>query len=131
MKETLSLYFSVALGGALGSAARFFLSSKLNPLFPHFFWGTFLVNFTGSLALGFLLGIMAQRAVPLTWVVFLTAGFLGGFTTFSTFSAEVARLLTDGESFWAMLYFFASAFFGVGGAALGLWGAHLAASTPS
>lgn len=86
---------AVAAGGALGSAGRYLVSYVLLP--GHTLWGfpagTFAVNAAGSLLIGVLLEAAVAR--PYAWL--LAVGFCGGFTTFSTFSADVVRLLRAGD----------------------------------
>lgn len=81
----------VAAGGALGAVARFAISQALRTSFP---WGTTLVNLAGSFALGFFL-------LPGDWShgprLLLGVGFLGAFTTLSTFSVETVDLLRAGH----------------------------------
>ena len=88
----------VALGGALGSVARFLLGNliqeRAGPGFP---LGTLVVNVTGSLLLGFLAESTMANAASREVRVFLTAGLCGGYTTFSTFSLETVRLLETGD----------------------------------
>jgi CrcB protein len=89
----------VALGGALGSAARWLLSSAVlrasGSLFP---LGTFVVNLLGCVVFGVIAGAAEQR-VPLTPAarLFLLTGILGGFTTFSSYAFESFTLLRDGQ----------------------------------
>lgn len=88
----------VALGGAAGALSRYWASGWVQALagigFP---WGTLAVNVTGSLALGFVL-VWLQSVAPSANVRDLIAvGFLGSFTTFSTFSYETFALLRDGD----------------------------------
>jgi CrcB protein len=91
--------FAVALGGAVGSALRYATTLGaarfLGTSFP---LGTFLVNVLGSLAAGFIFGIAEERAAlpPILRIMLLT-GFLGGYTTFSTFAVETVALLQDGS----------------------------------
>jgi CrcB protein len=88
----------VASGGALGAVARYLASGWVQDLAGGFFpWGTFAVNVSGSLLLGFILvWLQGTLASPETRQ-FITIGFLGGFTTFSTFSFEAVAMLRDGE----------------------------------
>jgi CrcB protein len=97
--------FYVALGGAIGSLARYGMGSwiqvRAGAEFP---WGTFAVNGLGSLLIGIVLGYLtAVDAFPGPRL-FLVVGVLGGFTTFSTFSYEVVTLLQSGGWGRAALY---------------------------
>ncbi|RMH49764.1 MAG: fluoride efflux transporter CrcB [Zetaproteobacteria bacterium] len=91
---------AVALGGALGAMARFLAASGVQRLagaspFP---WGTLLVNATGSFLLGFLFVWLVERSSSGELVrMAVTVGFLGAFTTFSTFSVESIRLVQSGS----------------------------------
>ena len=94
----------VAAGGACGALLRFAVQEIANTSngFP---WGTFLVNVTGSLAVGLLVGLFA--GVPWfegTGRAFLVAGLLGAFTTFSAFSAETVLLVEQGRLGSAAVY---------------------------
>ena len=93
---TRSILF-VAVGGMLGSVLRFLISSLIVGLFPYAFpFGTFVVNLVGCFVMGAAVGV-AERYPSFhhDWRVFLTAGFCGGFTTFSAFAFENAELLLD------------------------------------
>lgn len=85
----------VCLGAALGAPARWALDRAVqrrhDSAFP---WGTFVVNVSGSLALGMLLGVVGADEAPL--VALLGTGFLGAFTTYSTFAVETLRLFEQG-----------------------------------
>ena len=93
-------YLWVALGGALGSVARFACSGLAVRWFgAHFPWGTLFVNVTGSLAIG-VLAALATGGRPLVAGdarAFLIVGVLGGFTTFSSFSLETLTLARGGQ----------------------------------
>jgi CrcB protein len=88
----------VALGGALGACARYILSTwiagRTGPDFP---WSTFVINVTGSLLIGIVLGLVEHGAMGPNARLFLAVGVLGGYTTFSTFSYETLELLADGS----------------------------------
>ena len=99
------MWIFVTVGGATGALARYWLSGWINDASAGFFpLGTLVVNVLGSLLLGF--GMQAMEAVPVSAEVrtMLTIGFLGVFTTFSTFSYETVTLLRDGDWSRAMLY---------------------------
>jgi len=99
------VWIFVAVGGATGALARYWLSGWVASAFSGFFpLGTLVVNVLGSFLLGF--GMQAMEAVPVSAEVrtMLTIGFLGAFTTFSTFSYETVALLRDGDWTRASLY---------------------------
>jgi fluoride exporter len=107
----------VAVGGAIGAAARYGLGAAAARVFGSAFpWGTLLVNVLGSLALG----LLAARSGPEAPIrLFLGVGVLGGFTTFSAFSLETVRLMEDAPGS-AFLYVLASLVLSVGACGLGL-----------
>ncbi len=93
----LTPLFQVALGGAIGASARYLLGIGAVRLMGHGFpWGTLIVNVLGSLAMGALVVVLAQkdamRLAPL-----LATGLLGGFTTFSAFSLDAVTLYERGQ----------------------------------
>lgn len=112
-------YLAVGAGGALGSIARYALASVL--LGGHtllgFPAGTFAVNAVGSLVIGILLAVLSSEAAA--WL--LAVGFCGGFTTFSTFSADAVRLLRAGAWGPAAAYVALSVGVCMVFAALGMW----------
>lgn len=91
------LYLWLALGGALGTLSRYTVSGWVAARYPSFPWGTFTVNVTGALVIGFFLTLAEERLLISPQLrVFFATGFLGGYTTFSTFSWETMALLRDG-----------------------------------
>ncbi|MCB5191455.1 fluoride efflux transporter CrcB [Methylobacillus arboreus] len=97
----------VALGGAIGSVARFKLSGFILHQAIHlkFPLGTFVVNIVGCLIIGMLAGLGERwGGFPAAWKVFLFTGVVGGFTTFSAFGLETMLLLKSGELLIALLY---------------------------
>jgi len=99
----LKQLFVVFLGGGLGTVARYGLSGAVhrvvNGQFPY---GTMTVNVLGCLVIGFLMSFFADRfVINPSLRLFLTLGFLGGFTTYSSFSYETLQLFQDGEDFYA------------------------------
>lgn len=87
----------VAGGGALGSAARYLLNGLVQSrLGPHFPWGTLMINVTGSLLIGFVLGLFQSGEISSEARLFFAVGILGGYTTFSTFSHDTLGLLANG-----------------------------------
>lgn len=96
----------VAVGGgaAVGAWMRWGLGIALNPVFPTVPLGTLAANLIGGLLMGFAMELMTRHAVlPPEARLLLTTGFLGGLTTFSTFSAEVVTLLLRREWLWGTL----------------------------
>ena len=99
----------VALGGAIGSAARYLTNVGAARLFGAGFpWGTIIVNVAGSFLMGLLVALLAQRDA-MRLVPFLMTGILGGYTTFSTFSLETIVLLEAGHTGHALAYMLGSA----------------------
>jgi CrcB protein len=91
-------------GGALGTLARYSVSGVahrwLGSSFPV---GTLTVNLLGSFVIGVLWGFFEREAISPNIRTFLFIGFLGGFTTFSSFSLETLNLFRDGQTKWAIL----------------------------
>jgi CrcB protein len=95
---------SIALGGSLGALARYYLSKFISEHIPLILpLGTLAVNVAGSLLIGFFAGLFNNTVVPTEVKTFVTIGFLGAFTTFSTFTLENIKLLQDGEIKFALL----------------------------
>jgi CrcB protein len=89
----------IALGGALGTAARYGISLWTTAQFgPGFPVGTVLVNLVGCFGMGALMPVALALAWPETLRLALTVGFLGGFTTYSSFNYETTRLMTAGAA---------------------------------
>jgi CrcB protein len=102
----MNLLWYVALGSAVGGAARFalstFIQQRASSAFPV---GTLIVNITGSLVLGFVLRYaLGSPSVSTEVRALLTTGFCGGYTTFSTFSYETIALIEDGDYRRAAVY---------------------------
>lgn len=108
----MQLYLWIGLGSALGGMARFWCSGVMARLIGETFpWGTLFVNVAGSLLIGFFATITAPDGrlfVDATTRQFVMLGFLGGFTTFSSFSLQTLNLMNDGEWLYAGLYVGAS-----------------------
>lgn len=111
----------IAVAGAIGAPTRFLLDGYVqdktageDPL------GTFAINVTGSLVLGFLTGLALYHAFPSTPKVVLGTGFCGAYTTFSTFTYETVRLAEEGQLRGALRNFVASLVVPALAAALGL-----------
>ncbi len=96
---------AIFAGAGLGALLRWTLGHFLNPAFPSLPPGTLAANLLGALAMGILMGAFLQyENMPPVMRLALTTGFLGGLTTFSTFSAEAVTLLLRGEYRWALIH---------------------------
>lgn len=118
---TVSLFLVVALGGLIGAPSRYLLdraiSMRIESDLP---WGTFAINITGSLLLGFLTGLSINGNLPLIDKDLLGTGFCGAYTTFSTFTYETIRLLEDGRVLDAIGNVLVSVAAGLAAAAAGI-----------
>ena len=94
-------FLLVFIGGGLGAMARYFVTTNLAGKLGNFPIGTFAANIFGSFLMGLVVGIIAGRASLENVRLFAAVGFLGGFTTFSSFSAETLNLLQGGQIFLA------------------------------
>lgn len=93
---------AVAVGAGLGALLRWWLSVRLNALFPAIPPGTLASNLIGSYVIGASIAFFANApAIPPEWRLFVVTGFCGGLTTFSTFSAEMVSLIREGQVPWA------------------------------
>jgi fluoride exporter len=101
----LDRYFMIALGGAMGALARYELSAMIQARVPTGFpWGTFIVNVTGCLVMGMATTLLTERLVAHpNWRFLIPIGFIGAYTTFSTFELETFRALTEGSVAMATL----------------------------
>jgi len=101
LKESLA----IAFGGAAGSLGRFALSRWIQSISHHkdYPWGIFVVNVVGCLLIGILAGVLIHRmGIGPVWRAALIIGFLGGFTTFSSFSLDTITLLVQGDMMSAL-----------------------------
>jgi CrcB protein len=94
---------SVFIGAGLGACLRWWLSLRFNPLIPALPLGTLASNLIGGYVIGLAVAYFAIRTdLPPETRLFVITGFLGGLTTFSTFSAEVVSLLSEAQYGWAL-----------------------------
>lgn len=96
----MNIVFGIAIGigAALGAIARWLLSLGLNRVLPTLPLGTLAANLIGALLMGIAMAVFVQYdSIPLVWRLAITTGFLGGLTTFSSFSAETILLMERGE----------------------------------
>ncbi len=92
-------YFAVGVGGFMGSIARYWLATyigqRMGTRFPY---GTFLINVSGSFLIGLVMTILTERThLSPTYRYLIPIGFIGGYTTFSTFEYETLRAIQDGQ----------------------------------
>ena len=95
----MTKYLMVGIGGALGSVLRFwvggYVGDRMGVRFPY---GTFLINCTGSFLIGFVVTLLAERTHwSANWRYLIPIGFIGAYTTFSTFEYETLRAVQDGQ----------------------------------
>jgi len=115
-------YLLVFFGGGLGASLRHLVNLTcarcLGPGFP---WGTFIINITGSTAMGLIAGYLAFKGeASQPWRLFLMTGSLGGYTTFSAFSLDTAVLYERGELGLAAAYVLGSVVLSIAGLFAGL-----------
>jgi CrcB protein len=120
--RTVQAILVISLGGILGANTRYFVSlyvaERLGAAFPY---GTFVINVTGSLIIGFFLTLISERySVDPLWRLFFATGFLGAYTTFSSYTFEAAQLIRDGLYVPAFLYLFGSVLAGMIGVFMGI-----------
>ena len=106
----MSILLSIFLGGGLGALLRFLISEQANRLFLSSFpFGTIVVNVLGAFLMGFVVSYFADKVnVSQNIKMFLTIGFLGGFTTFSTFNSDFYQLFSNEDILASLLYLFAT-----------------------
>jgi fluoride exporter len=94
-------FLAVGLGAFAGAVVRWLLGLALNPILPSLPLGTLAANLIGGLVMGLALGVFAHyEALPIAWRLAVTTGFLGGLTTFSTFSGETVTLFLRQQYGW-------------------------------
>ena len=100
---TLYAFFAVGLGAAIGAWLRWGMGLWLNPVLPQLPLGTLVVNLAGGYLIGLAVAFFMQHpGLSPEWRLLVITGFLGGFTTFSTFSAESVSLILRGQYLWTL-----------------------------
>ena len=99
----LASFLAVGFGAFAGAVARWLLGIALNPILPTLPLGTLAANLAGGLVMGAALGLFSHfEALPIAWRLAITTGFLGGLTTFSTFSGETVTLFLRQQYGWTV-----------------------------
>ncbi|MCB1948257.1 fluoride efflux transporter CrcB [Nitrosomonas sp.] len=113
---------AIGMGGAFGAISRYGVNLAATHLIGHGFpWGTLTVNVAGSFVMGIMIALFAHFWQPPEALrLFLVTGFLGGFTTFSTFSLDIVTLFERGEFVSAFLYGSASVLLSIGALLTGM-----------
>jgi fluoride exporter len=115
---------AIALGAALGAPSRYGVAQVIHVAKDTFPWATFWTNISGSFALGLLLVLILERCPPTRYLrPFVATGFLGAYTTYSTFAVEADLLIKDGHALIGLAYTAASLVAGVGAVWVGIWAA--------
>ena len=112
MLINLSLVF---IGGGIGAVLRYLVSLSCQKLFSLPILGTFSVNLLGCFLIGYFFGVLLNKTdiIPQALRIFITIGFLGGLTTFSTFSFETFELIKNGKTSIGLLYLIGSCLLGL------------------
>lgn len=117
----ITAFFAVGIGAAIGAWGRWGLSLAFNALFPLVPLGTLIANLVGGYLMGISMGLIGLGGLLSTELrLLVTTGFLGGLTTFSTFSAESVTLFSRGDYGWATLHLMSHLFGSLLLTALGL-----------
>lgn len=110
----MKIILAIGIGSCLGGISRYLLSQFIqNKFLSAFPFGTLAVNIIGCFFIGIIFGLSEKGNVTMLWRLFLVTGFLGGFTTFSSFSNETVGLLRDGQIWHAFTYIISSVFVGL------------------
>jgi CrcB protein len=130
--EALNRYFVVAVGGAVGACLRYYLGSTvLSRTVVPFPTATFVINITGSFVIGFFLTLATERVrIDPNLRLAIAVGFVGAYTTFSTFEYETARLIEAKEIMLALLNVTLSLFIGFAAVWLGIVAARKVEGVP-
>ena len=118
----MTAFVAIGFGAAIGAWLRWGLGLWLNPVFPTLPYGTLAANLIGGYLVGVAIAYFAQHpGLPPEWRLFLITGFLGGLTTFSTFSAEIVTLISRNQLGWALTAASVHLFGSLTLTALGVW----------
>jgi len=106
----MNLIIAIFLGGGCGALSRYLIIDQINKISSNSFpYGTILVNVLGALLIGIIYHLLISKIIINEQLkVFITIGFLGGFTTFSSFNLDFFKLIESGNIFLAIVYALAS-----------------------
>lgn len=115
--------FCIFIGGGFGSVMRYLVTQIACKYFSYSFIGTFTVNIIGCFLMGLIMGLVTHKTsiIPQNFKLLLTVGFLGGLTTFSTFSFETLNFIREGKLISGVSYMLLSCLLGLSAAALGFY----------
>jgi fluoride exporter len=118
----MTAFIAIGFGAAIGAWLRWGLGLWLNPVFPSLPYGTLAANLLGGYLVGVAIAYFVQHpGLSPEWRLLVMTGFLGGLTTFSTFSAEVFTLISRNQLGWALTAAAAHLFGSLAMTALGVW----------
>jgi len=97
-------YLAVGIGGFVGAIARYLLGTYIGSRYGmRFPYGTFVINMTGCFLIGLVLAVLARTTASTYWRYLIPIGFIGAYTTFSTFEYETLRAIQDGQMLTGLL----------------------------
>ncbi len=110
----MKIILAVGIGSCIGGILRYLLTQLIQTKFLSTFpFGTLSVNIIGCFLIGVIFGFSERSYISMEWRLFLATGFLGGFTTFSSFSNETIALIRDGQNWLALSYVASSVIVGL------------------
>ena len=118
MKSILVIGTGSFIGGVFRYLLSLFIQTKTSSLFP---LHTLTVNIVGCFLIGICIGFFDKGQISQEWKLFVTTGFLGGFTTFSAFSNETISLFKESQAGYALLYILASVLLGLLATYIAYW----------
>ncbi|MBW4514159.1 MAG: fluoride efflux transporter CrcB [Timaviella obliquedivisa GSE-PSE-MK23-08B] len=105
---------AISLGAIAGALSRYYITQwSIHQFGTHFPYGTFLINLTGCLGMGFFITLAIEKSLPSDLRLLVSTGFLGAYTTFSTYGLDTIALLNSGKVSLAGLYGTSSAVLGI------------------
>jgi len=116
-------FLMISTGAIFGANIRYWIGNWAAQKFGiNFPFGTFLINFSGSLLLGFFVTIITERfSINPQWRLLISVGFFGAYTTFSTYTLDSIHLLLKGQWQYGLFNLFGSTILGVAAAGAGIW----------